>query len=137
MIQSILNVGLIEDMLFCSPVWQYKCQSARKNCSGNDDGEVSTPISTKKINKKMELSFDNNTLRPPQENLRSADFSTTLTVFGLKPRSGEKDFLVLCAYPAVDCFFKLPNSPPNSPEEADGEHHLAGRLCPPSSPSSA
>ncbi|XP_075878211.1 leucine-rich repeat and calponin homology domain-containing protein 2 isoform X2 [Nelusetta ayraudi] len=39
---------------------KYKCQSARKNSSGNDDSE---------------------------ESLRSADFSTTLTVFGLKPRS--------------------------------------------------
>ncbi|TMS14114.1 Leucine-rich repeat and calponin homology domain-containing protein 2 [Larimichthys crocea] len=39
---------------------KYKCQSARKSSSGNDDCE---------------------------EGLRSADFSTTLTVFGLKPRS--------------------------------------------------
>ncbi|XP_062289054.1 leucine-rich repeat and calponin homology domain-containing protein 2 [Scomber scombrus] len=39
---------------------KYKCQSARKNASGNDDCE---------------------------EGLRNADFSTTLTVFGLKPRS--------------------------------------------------
>uniref|UniRef100_G3QBW6 Leucine-rich repeats and calponin homology (CH) domain containing 2 n=1 Tax=Gasterosteus aculeatus aculeatus TaxID=481459 RepID=G3QBW6_GASAC len=39
---------------------KYKCQSARKNSSGNDDSE---------------------------EGSRNADFSTTLTVFGLKPRS--------------------------------------------------
>ncbi|MED6284943.1 hypothetical protein CHARACLAT_023989, partial [Characodon lateralis] len=39
---------------------KYKCQSARKNSSGNEDAE---------------------------EGLRNADFSTTLTVFGLKPRS--------------------------------------------------
>ncbi|XP_014840594.1 PREDICTED: leucine-rich repeat and calponin homology domain-containing protein 2 isoform X1 [Poecilia mexicana] len=39
---------------------KYKCQSARKNSSGNEDCE---------------------------EGLRNADFSTTLTVFGLKPRS--------------------------------------------------
>ncbi|KAM3601144.1 uncharacterized protein V6R79_008385 [Siganus canaliculatus] len=39
---------------------KYKCQSARKNSSGNDDCE---------------------------EGLRGSDFSTTLTVFGLKPRS--------------------------------------------------
>ncbi|XP_057677497.1 leucine-rich repeat and calponin homology domain-containing protein 2 isoform X3 [Corythoichthys intestinalis] len=39
---------------------KYKCQSARKNCSGNDDCE---------------------------ESLRNSDFSTALTVFGLKPRS--------------------------------------------------
>ncbi|XP_061607674.1 leucine-rich repeat and calponin homology domain-containing protein 2 isoform X2 [Phyllopteryx taeniolatus] len=39
---------------------KYKCQSARKNCSGKDDCE---------------------------ESLRNSDFSTTLTVFGLKPRS--------------------------------------------------
>ncbi|XP_029029246.1 leucine-rich repeat and calponin homology domain-containing protein 2 isoform X1 [Betta splendens] len=39
---------------------KYKCQSARKNCSGNDDCE---------------------------DGLRGAEFSTTLTVFGLKPRS--------------------------------------------------
>ncbi|KAM8899094.1 leucine-rich repeat and calponin homology domain-containing protein 2 isoform 2-T2 [Spinachia spinachia] len=39
---------------------KYKCQSARKNSSGNDDSE---------------------------DGLRNADFSTTLTVFGLKPRS--------------------------------------------------
>ncbi|KAJ8412430.1 hypothetical protein AAFF_G00127660 [Aldrovandia affinis] len=39
---------------------QYKCQSARRNSSGNDECE---------------------------EGVRSADFSTTLTVFGLKPRS--------------------------------------------------
>ncbi|XP_072231237.1 leucine-rich repeat and calponin homology domain-containing protein 2 [Leuresthes tenuis] len=39
---------------------KYKCQSARKNSSGNEDCE---------------------------ESLRNADFSTTLTVFGLKPRS--------------------------------------------------
>ncbi|XP_069002656.1 leucine-rich repeat and calponin homology domain-containing protein 2 isoform X2 [Embiotoca jacksoni] len=39
---------------------QYKCQSARKNSSGNDDCE---------------------------EGLRNTDFTTTLTVFGLKPRS--------------------------------------------------
>ncbi|XP_054610301.1 leucine-rich repeat and calponin homology domain-containing protein 2 isoform X2 [Dunckerocampus dactyliophorus] len=39
---------------------KYKCQSARKSCSGNDDCE---------------------------ESLRNSDFSTTLTVFGLKPRS--------------------------------------------------
>ncbi|KAM7397906.1 hypothetical protein PAMA_005985 [Pampus argenteus] len=39
---------------------KYKCQSARKNSSGNDDCE---------------------------EGLRNADFSTALTVFGLKPRS--------------------------------------------------
>ncbi|KAG7516932.1 leucine-rich repeat and calponin-likey domain-containing protein 2 [Solea senegalensis] len=39
---------------------KYKCQSSRKNSSGNDDCE---------------------------EGLRNVDFSTTLTVFGLKPRS--------------------------------------------------
>ncbi|XP_069395448.1 leucine-rich repeat and calponin homology domain-containing protein 2 isoform X3 [Paralichthys olivaceus] len=39
---------------------KYKCQSSRKSC-GNEDCE---------------------------EGLRNADFSTTLTVFGLKPRSG-------------------------------------------------
>uniref|UniRef100_A0A8D3AQH3 Leucine-rich repeats and calponin homology (CH) domain containing 2 n=1 Tax=Scophthalmus maximus TaxID=52904 RepID=A0A8D3AQH3_SCOMX len=39
---------------------KYKCQSSRKNSCGNDDCE---------------------------EGLRNADFSTTLTVFGLKPRS--------------------------------------------------
>ncbi|XP_029375024.1 leucine-rich repeat and calponin homology domain-containing protein 2 isoform X2 [Echeneis naucrates] len=39
---------------------KYKCQSARKNSSGNDDCEVG---------------------------LGGTDFSTTLTVFGLKPRS--------------------------------------------------
>ncbi|KAM9728389.1 leucine-rich repeat and calponin homology domain-containing protein 2 [Menidia menidia] len=39
---------------------KYKCQSARKNSCGNDDCE---------------------------ESLRNTDFSTTLTVFGLKPRS--------------------------------------------------
>ncbi|XP_037543624.1 leucine-rich repeat and calponin homology domain-containing protein 2 [Nematolebias whitei] len=39
---------------------KYKCQSARKSSSSNDDSEAS---------------------------LRFADFSTTLTVFGLKPRS--------------------------------------------------
>ncbi|XP_036824244.1 leucine-rich repeat and calponin homology domain-containing protein 2 isoform X5 [Oncorhynchus mykiss] len=39
---------------------QYKCQSARRNSSGNDECE---------------------------EGMRNADFSSTLTVFGLKPRS--------------------------------------------------
>ncbi|XP_041707175.2 leucine-rich repeat and calponin homology domain-containing protein 2 isoform X4 [Coregonus clupeaformis] len=39
---------------------KYKCQSARRNSSGNDECE---------------------------EVMRNADFSTTLTVFGLKPRS--------------------------------------------------
>ncbi|XP_061558148.1 leucine-rich repeat and calponin homology domain-containing protein 2 isoform X4 [Phycodurus eques] len=39
---------------------KYKCQSARKNCSGKDDCE---------------------------ESVRNSDFTTTLTVFGLKPRS--------------------------------------------------
>ncbi|KAK5621495.1 hypothetical protein CRENBAI_003997 [Crenichthys baileyi] len=39
---------------------KYKCQSARKNSSGTEDAE---------------------------EGLRNADFNTTLTVFGLKPRS--------------------------------------------------
>ncbi|XP_051903409.1 leucine-rich repeat and calponin homology domain-containing protein 2 isoform X2 [Hippocampus zosterae] len=39
---------------------KYKCQSARKNCSGNEDCE---------------------------ESLRNSEFSTALTVFGLKPRS--------------------------------------------------
>ncbi|XP_056267680.1 leucine-rich repeat and calponin homology domain-containing protein 2 [Pseudoliparis swirei] len=39
---------------------KYKCQSARKSSGGNDDSE---------------------------EGLRNVDFSTTLTVFGLKPRS--------------------------------------------------
>lgn len=50
------------------------------------------------------MSFDNNTLSPCQENLRSADFSTTLTVFGLKPRSGENDRLIECVYPSSDRF---------------------------------
>ncbi|XP_061903713.1 leucine-rich repeat and calponin homology domain-containing protein 2 isoform X2 [Entelurus aequoreus] len=39
---------------------KYKCQSARKSCCGNDNCE---------------------------ESLRNSDFSSTLTVFGLKPRS--------------------------------------------------
>ncbi|XP_049597998.1 leucine-rich repeat and calponin homology domain-containing protein 2 isoform X2 [Syngnathus scovelli] len=39
---------------------KYKCQSARKNCGGDNDCE---------------------------ESLRNSDFSTTLAVFGLKPRS--------------------------------------------------
>lgn len=93
---------------FVSFFQQYKCQSARKNSSGNDDSEVGPTIHTSRLCIKNlnilssqnmfgifnNASFSLRRLWLLQEGLRGADFSTTLTVFGLKPRSGAHKFLM-------------------------------------------